>query len=85
MPEGPNAKQLANATSYVFGAVENEAGERAEARLRGPEVNLLTALTAVEVARRVMAQSSPPGFQTPAGVYGPQLVLVQGVELTDIR
>ena len=85
MPEGPSQKQLAAGRSYVFGAVENAAGERAEARLRGPEVNLFTALTAVEVARRVMAQSPPAGFRTPAEVYGPQLVLVDGVELTDVR
>ncbi|HYH58653.1 MAG TPA: saccharopine dehydrogenase NADP-binding domain-containing protein [Thermoleophilaceae bacterium] len=83
MPEGPSDEALAKGTSHVFGAVENAAGERAEARLRGPEVNLFTALTAVEVARRVLAEPPPPGFQTPAGVYGPQLVLVEGVELTD--
>ena len=85
MPEGPSEKQLAKGRSYVFGAVENEAGEHAEARLRGPEVNLFTALTAVEVARRVLAQPPPPGFATPAEIYGPQLVLVEGVELTDTR
>lgn len=85
MPEGPSEQQLAKGTSYVFGAVENPAGERAEARLRGPEVNLFTALTAAEVARRVMAEPPPAGFATPAGVYGPQLVLVDGVELTDVR
>jgi len=85
MPEGPSEKQLATGTSHVFGAVENAAGARAEARLRGPEVNLFTALTAVEVARRALAQPPPPGFQTPAGVYGLQLVLVEGVELTDVR
>ena len=85
MPEGPSEKQLADGTSHVLGAVENEAGERAEARLRGPEVNLFTSLTAVEVARRVLARSPPPGFATPAEVYGPQLVLVEGVELTDAR
>ena len=84
MPEGPSEKQLAAGTSYVFGAVENAAGARSEARLRGPEVNRFTALTAVEVARRALAQSPPPGFQTPAGVYGPRLVLVEGVELTDV-
>ena len=85
MPEGPSEKQLADGTSHVLGAVENEAGERAEARLRGPEVNLFTALTAIEVARRVMAESPAAGFRTPAEVYGPQLVLVEGVELTDTR
>jgi short subunit dehydrogenase-like uncharacterized protein len=84
MPEGPSGKQIAAGSSYVWGAVEDGNGKRAEARLRGPEVNLFTALTAVEVARRVLAQPPPTGFQTPAGVYGPELVLsVEGVELTD--
>jgi short subunit dehydrogenase-like uncharacterized protein len=87
MPEGPSEKALAKGSSYVFGAVQNAAGERAEARLRGPEVNRFTALTAVEVARRVLARSPAPtaGFATPAEVYGPELVLVEGVELTDVR
>jgi len=84
MPEGPTEKQLATGASYVFGSVENAEGTSVAARLRGPEVNLFTALTAVEVARRVVADSPPPGFQTPAGVYGPELVLVKGVELTNI-
>ena len=85
MPEGPSEKQLAKGSSYVFGAVENAAGERAEARLRGPEVNRFTALTAVEVARRVLADPPRAGFATPAEVYGPELVLVEDVELIDVR
>lgn len=85
MAEGPTQEQLAAGTSHVHGAVENAAGERAEVRLRGPEVNLFTARTAIAVAGRVLAAPPPAGFRTPAGVYGPQLALVEGVELIDVR
>ncbi|WP_436928440.1 saccharopine dehydrogenase family protein [Halosimplex halobium] len=66
------------------GEVEAADGERAVSRLVAPETYRLTKLTAVEIAERVAAGEAPTGFRTPAGAFGPDLILdIEGVERTD--
>jgi short subunit dehydrogenase-like uncharacterized protein len=44
-----------------------------------------TAQAALAVVERVLAGASPPGFQTPARAYGPDLVLgIEGVRRVDV-
>jgi short subunit dehydrogenase-like uncharacterized protein len=60
-------------------------GARVEARQKTPEPYRLTALVLVEIAARVAGGDAPPGYRTPAGAYGPDLVLaVPGCTRTDL-
>jgi short subunit dehydrogenase-like uncharacterized protein len=83
--DGPDAEARANGESRVWGEVRNGEGERAVARLRGPHTYALTVETALAVAERVLNGDVETGFQTPAGAYGPDLILdVDGVEREDV-
>jgi short subunit dehydrogenase-like uncharacterized protein len=82
---GPTTEQLARGSSTVWGRVEDDAGNSAAALLHGPDPYLLTAHAALAILRRVLAGELEAGFRTPAGVYGPDLVLaVPGTRRTDL-
>ncbi|WP_123536316.1 saccharopine dehydrogenase family protein [Halosimplex salinum] len=82
--DGPSERERREARNYVWGEVESEDGERAVSRLVTPEAYRLTKLSAVEIAERVVDGDAPEGFQTPAGAFGPDLILdVEGVERSD--
>jgi short subunit dehydrogenase-like uncharacterized protein len=81
---GPSVEEREHGSSFLWGEASNEAGKRAASRLRGPEGYTFTVLTALAVVQRVLTGEAPPGFQTPAKVYGPDFVLgVAGVLRTD--
>jgi short subunit dehydrogenase-like uncharacterized protein len=82
---GPSeAKRLAS-KSLLWGEARN--GARAvTTRLQTPEGYELTRLTAVALAERVLAGEARAGFQTPARVYGPDLILgFAGVHREDVN
>jgi short subunit dehydrogenase-like uncharacterized protein len=80
---GPSSRELHEGASFVWGRVEDEQGNAAEARVRGPNGYLLTAHSALLILERVLGGKLAPGFQTPAGQYGPDLILeVPGVEMS---
>ncbi|WP_135365178.1 saccharopine dehydrogenase family protein [Halosimplex halophilum] len=82
--DGPDERERREGESYVWGEVETADGKRAVSRLVAPETYRLTKLTAVAIAERVAAGEAPAGFRTPAGAFGPDLILdVEGVERTD--
>ena len=84
-PAGPDAATRAKGGSWVYGEVTNDSGEVAASRLITPEGYTLTVLAAVAVADRVMRGHSEPGYQTPAGLYGPDMVLeLEGVKRFDV-
>lgn len=85
IPEGgPDAETRRRGYCLLWGEARNEAGRRAEARLRTPEGYTLTAATALLIARRVLAGDFGSGFKTPSLAYGPDLILeVPGVERND--
>jgi short subunit dehydrogenase-like uncharacterized protein len=61
--------------------VRNKAGEKKEATLEVPEGYALTASAAVELTLRAAAGEIQPGAWTPAGAFGPDLILeIPGVE-----
>jgi short subunit dehydrogenase-like uncharacterized protein len=85
MVSGPTAEERARSVSRIWAEVEGEAGERAAARMRTPDTYDVTADTAVEAARRVLASDVAPGFQTPAAAFGPDFPLeFAGVEREDV-
>jgi short subunit dehydrogenase-like uncharacterized protein len=70
---------------YVWGKAWNEKGETVQARLSGPEAYTLTAITALLITRKIFEGKWQPGFQTPAGLYGPNLIMeVEGTFRTDM-
>jgi short subunit dehydrogenase-like uncharacterized protein len=85
-PPGPTPEQRARGLSLLWGKVEDGEGRRAVSRLRTPEGYTLTARTAVEAVRRVLAGDAPAGFQTPSRAYGADWILeFEGVEREDVE
>ncbi len=83
---GPTPAERARSHTRIWGEVAADDGNRAVAWLRTPDTYELTATTAVESARRVLAGEVEPGFQTPASAFGPEFVLgFDGVEREDAR
>jgi short subunit dehydrogenase-like uncharacterized protein len=82
----PTAAERALTRMHVWAEVADDEGNRAAARLHGPEAGRdWTVAAALSVVRRVLAGDAPSGFQTAAGAYGPDLVLdVEGVEREDV-
>ena len=77
---GPSDAERAAGFSLLWGQVTDDAGQRAEARLRTPDGYSLTVLSALLIARKVLEGNAPPGFKTPSLAYGPDLVLeIEGV------
>ena len=85
-PPGPTPEQRARGLSLLWGKVEDGDGRRAVSRMRTPEGYTLTARTAVEAVRHVLAGDAPAGFQTPSRAYGPDWILeFEGVEREDVE
>jgi short subunit dehydrogenase-like uncharacterized protein len=83
-PPGPSADERAAGRSVLWGEVTDDAGNRAESWLEGPEPYTLTVLTSLEVVRRVLAGRVAPGFQTPSKLLGPDFVLeLDGISRRD--
>lgn len=79
-PAGPSDAQRAQATSLVWGQVTNIKGEKVTARLSGPEGYTLTMHACLLILQKVLSGHIKGGYQTPAAVYGEDLVLeVPGV------
>ena len=82
---GPTDAQRASGASLLWGEAHDDRGSRIGSRLRCPEAYTLTAMTAVECARRVLAGEVPPGFQTPSRAFGPDFILgFDGVTREDL-
>ncbi|HEV7351443.1 saccharopine dehydrogenase family protein [Telluribacter sp.] len=78
---GPTEAMRQLASSNVWGEVRNASGEVKTAQLTGPEGYNLTAHSSLIIAKKVLEGNFKPGYQTPAFVYGADLVLeVPGVE-----
>ena len=71
---GPDQEARATARAHLWGEVHNDKGEIRAATLEAPEGYTLTAITAVECLRRVLAGEVGPGFQTPAQAFGAYFV-----------
>jgi short subunit dehydrogenase-like uncharacterized protein len=70
----------------VVAEAEDDRGGRAVARLRTPEAYAFTPVAAAAVLERVLAGDVEAGFQTPARVYGSELVLaLPGVTREDLQ
>jgi short subunit dehydrogenase-like uncharacterized protein len=78
---GPGDEQRAKASAVVWGQATNSSGKTATVRLNCPEAYTLTAYTSIIITQKILMGQFKPGYQTPAGVYGEDLVLeAPGVE-----
>lgn len=77
---GPGAEARQKARTLVWGRVWNAAGDSVVTRLEGPDGYHLTARTALNITQKVLQGNVKAGFQTPAGLYGADLILeIEGV------
>ena len=72
---GPGQDYLDSHNAEFIGEVSDGAGHRRRSHLTTPEGYKFTAEAAAEIAGRVLAGTVQPGFQTPAGLFGPDFVL----------
>ena len=73
-PEGPDAAELAAGHATIIAIAEADDGAHATAKLTTPAPYALTAQTALEVARRVMAGDVATGFLTPSMAFGADFI-----------
>jgi len=86
LPEGPSDEARRSGQALLVGAARNEKGESVRTRLTTPEGYTLTALTAVDIAKRVASGEFKPGFQTPSLAYGADFILgFDGVRREDLN
>lgn len=84
IPPGPTRRQNENGFSLMVGEMRSE-GRIARAKLRTPEGYRCTALTAVEIMKRILKDNYRAGFQTPSLAYGADFILgFDGVEREDL-
>lgn len=84
-PAGPSAERREKAKSWVWGEVTNPAGERRAANLETLNGYTLTATTSLMIAGKVLRGEWTAGFRTPAGQYGPDLIMeVEGTRRQDL-
>jgi short subunit dehydrogenase-like uncharacterized protein len=74
-PAGPNDEQRNKAISLVWGQVADAEGKIATARMAGPEGYTLTTHSSLLITKKILEGNFLPGYQTPANVYGENLVL----------
>jgi len=84
-PAGPTDDERASAFSQVWGEVTNAKGDKVAANIVTSEGYTLTAEAALLITKKVLEGNFKPGYQTPAGMYGADLVLeVKGSERKDL-
>ncbi len=83
-PAGPSDERRASGRMVIWGQATNAAGEQTIARLTTPEGYTLTAFMGLNITKKVLEGNFKPGFQTPAGCYGADLVFeMDGVTRDD--
>ena len=82
LPAGPTDEQRKKAKAMVWGRATNAAGKSVKAMLCGPEGYTVTVHASLLIIRKVLDGNFKTGYQTPANVYGPNLVAeVPGVQI----
>lgn len=72
---GPSAERRDSGRSYLWGKVWDGSGKSAECRLETLSGYSLTAKTAVLIAQKILSGHFKTGYQTPAMMYGADLIL----------
>ena len=72
---GPSEENRETGRSFLWGKVWDGAGNQFTSTQEGPSGYALTAKTAVLIAEKILAGNFKPGYQTPAMMYGENLIL----------
>jgi short subunit dehydrogenase-like uncharacterized protein len=84
-PAGPSHEKRETGRSFLWGKVWDDSGNEAVARLETPSGYTLTAKTAVLIAEKIMSGNFKAGYQTPAMLYGEDLILeIPATNRTDV-
>ena len=75
LPAGPDERAREKSYSFVWGRVTNPQGKTVESSLKVANGYTLTAHSSLLIAQKVGEGSYKCGFQTPAKVYGADLIL----------
>lgn len=79
-PPGPSDAVRSKAASFIKAAVSNRNGQTVMGGMRCPEAYSLTADATLLIAQKILSGNYKPGYQTPAGAYGADLVMeLEGV------
>jgi short subunit dehydrogenase-like uncharacterized protein len=74
-PAGPSDEQRASGRSLIWGQATDAGGKTKTIRLSGPEGYTLTTFGVLIIAKKILAGQYKAGYQTPASVYGDDLVM----------
>ena len=74
-PAGPTYESRVNSKTLLWGKVKNASNEERISLLQTPDGYSLTAITALECAKRVCEENFKVGFQTPSLAYGKDFIL----------
>jgi short subunit dehydrogenase-like uncharacterized protein len=70
---------------YLWGEASDRNGNHVESRMKAPDGYDVTAHAALNIAQKILDGNFQPGYQTPAKVYGPDLILeLDGVTREDV-
>ncbi len=82
---GPKEEKRKKASAILVGEVTDPNGRRAVSKLTTPEGYTCTALTTVEVMKRILNREYETGFQTPSLAYGKDFIMqFDGVKREDL-
>lgn len=74
LPEGPSDEERMLQERVIVAEARDRTGKRIVSRLRTPDSYTFTASAAMAITKKVMQGEFKPGFQTPAQVYGADLI-----------
>lgn len=84
-PSGPNEERRRKGLAIFIGEATDPNGGRAVSKLTSPEGYTCTALTTVEIMKRILNGDLKTGFQTPSLAYGADFILqFAGVKREDL-
>jgi len=75
IPPGPPADKRMSRFAVMLGEAIDQNGGRVVSKLLTPEGYTCTALTTVEIMKRILNNEYKTGFQTPARLYGADFIL----------
>jgi len=85
LPPGPSEERRKNKFATLIGEATDQDGGRAASKLHVPEGYTCTALTTVEIMKRILNNEYKVGFQTPSLAYGKDFILqFDGVKREDL-
>ena len=82
---GPTDEERQQTQTVVWGEAEDDQGNTATSRLRGPEGYTFTVLASLAAIQHVILGDAPAGYQTPSSAFGADFVLeIEEVEREDV-